>query len=165
MLGLRLAGVPVGTPWVQLLSLTPVLMLPSLAGRLLRFALARRRGPAAVASGVAHCPGGVCWSAPFAPRPDGEATGHAPMAGGPGMRRPPWLKAMSINAGLGQADAPASSTRLVRDHGIGLLTIQEHTQALEDRLTAEGLDRLLSHRVSDPTDDGAGQCRVLQLPP
>jgi endonuclease/exonuclease/phosphatase (EEP) superfamily protein YafD len=65
------------------------------------------------------------------------------------------LRAMNLNAEFGQADA-ARIVQLVRDNGIGLLTVQEHTQALEERLTAAGLDVLLPHRISDPTDDGAG---------
>jgi endonuclease/exonuclease/phosphatase family metal-dependent hydrolase len=62
---------------------------------------------------------------------------------------------MNINSEFGGADA-AGIVRLVRDNGIGLLTVQEHSQALEDRLAAEGLGRLLPNRISSPTDDGAG---------
>jgi endonuclease/exonuclease/phosphatase (EEP) superfamily protein YafD len=65
------------------------------------------------------------------------------------------LTAMNINSEFGQADA-AEVVRLVRENGVGLLTVQEHSQALEDRLAAEGLSGLLPNRISNPTDDGAG---------
>lgn len=65
------------------------------------------------------------------------------------------LTAMNINSAFGQADA-AEIVRLVREKGVGLLTVQEHSQALEDRLADEGLSALLPHRISNPTDDGAG---------
>jgi endonuclease/exonuclease/phosphatase family metal-dependent hydrolase len=65
------------------------------------------------------------------------------------------LTAMNINSEFGQADA-AEIVRLVRENGVELLTVQEHSQALEDRLAAAGLSGLLPNRISDPTDDGAG---------
>jgi endonuclease/exonuclease/phosphatase (EEP) superfamily protein YafD len=65
------------------------------------------------------------------------------------------LTAMNINSEFGQADA-AEIVRLVRENGVTLLTVQEHSQALEDRLAAAGLSALLPNRVSDPTDDAAG---------
>ena len=82
--------------------------------------------------------------------------GRADAGASPGRSRfVPQLTAMSINSRFGQADA-AEIVRLVRENGVGLLTVQEHTQALEDRLAAEGLGRLLPHKISSPTDDGAG---------
>jgi hypothetical protein len=44
---------------------------------------------------------------------------------------------MNINSEFGQADA-AEIVRLVREEDVGLLTIQEHSQALEDRLAPKG---------------------------
>jgi endonuclease/exonuclease/phosphatase (EEP) superfamily protein YafD len=76
----------------------------------------------------------------------GTPGGHAPSAE---------LKVMTLNSGLGKADA-AEIVRLVRDNGVGLLTVQEHTQALEDRLEAAGLASLLPNRVSHPTNGAAG---------
>ena len=35
---------------------------------------------------------------------------------------------------------------------------------MEDRLSTEGLDRLLPHRISDPTDDGAGSAVYSSYP-
>ncbi len=58
LLGLRLSGVSVGTPWVQLLSLTPVFLVPAL-GALLFFALARRVFPAVDGRGIGHRSGGA----------------------------------------------------------------------------------------------------------
>lgn len=160
LLGLRLAGVPVGTPWVQLLSLTPFLMVPSL-GALLWFALARRRGPAAVASGVAIALA-VLLVAPFAPRPDGEATGHAPMAGGPACAAT-GLRMMSLNARLGRAEAPAI-VDTVRREQVQLLAIQEFTPALGAALKAAGLAELLPHTVQVPEGGAAGAGTFSRFP-
>jgi hypothetical protein len=65
------------------------------------------------------------------------------------------LTAMTINSEFGQAEA-AGIVRLVRENGVGLLTVQEHSRALEDRLAAAGLSGLLPYRISAPTADGGG---------
>ncbi|MFJ4286498.1 endonuclease/exonuclease/phosphatase family protein [Paenarthrobacter nicotinovorans] len=65
------------------------------------------------------------------------------------------VKVMSLNTEFGQADA-AGIVQLVRENGVQLLALQEHTQALEDRLQAAGLKNLLPQRVSDPRDDAGG---------
>lgn len=39
---------------------------------------------------------------------------------------------------------------------MGVLAVQEYTRDLEDRLAAQGLQRLLPHRFSDPRDDASG---------
>jgi endonuclease/exonuclease/phosphatase family metal-dependent hydrolase len=65
------------------------------------------------------------------------------------------LKAMSFNSEYGQADAD-TIVRLVRENGVELLAVQEHTQGLEDRLQAAGLADILPNRLSDPTDDASG---------
>ncbi len=62
---------------------------------------------------------------------------------------------MSLNSEYGEADA-AIIVNLVRDNGIQLLTIQEHTQGLEDRLTSAGMEDVLPNRVSEPNDDASG---------
>ncbi len=62
---------------------------------------------------------------------------------------------MNINSQFGEADA-AEIVRLVRENGVELLAVQEHTQDFEDRLAAEGLGSLLPNRISSPTDNGAG---------
>lgn len=128
---------------VQLLSFTPWLAVPAAVA----FALAvpgRSRWLQCVAAVLLLCQ--LFWLFPLdAARPAASSSAAAAVE----------LKAMNINAEFGQADA-VRIVQLVRDNGIGLLTVQEHTQALEERLTSAGLDVLLPHRISDPTDDGAG---------
>jgi endonuclease/exonuclease/phosphatase (EEP) superfamily protein YafD len=68
---------------------------------------------------------------------------------------------MSINSRFGRADA-AEIVRLVRDNGVELLAIQEYTQALEDRLAAEGLGSLLPNRISSPAENGSGSATYSQ---
>jgi len=65
------------------------------------------------------------------------------------------LKVMNLNSEFGQADA-REIVRLVRDNGVALLAIQEHTQGLQDQLSAAGLDLLLPNRISEPTNDAGG---------
>ncbi|NQD86963.1 endonuclease/exonuclease/phosphatase family protein [Paenarthrobacter sp. CM16] len=65
------------------------------------------------------------------------------------------LKVMSLNSEYGEADA-GTIVQLVRDHGIQLLTLQEHTQRLEDALSAAGMDDVLPNRLSHPNDDASG---------
>ncbi|MFJ4025785.1 endonuclease/exonuclease/phosphatase family protein [Paenarthrobacter sp. NPDC089989] len=65
------------------------------------------------------------------------------------------LKVMSLNTEFGEAEA-ATIVQLVRDHGVQLLALQEFSPALQDRLSAEGLDAVLSNRISTPNDDGSG---------
>lgn len=134
------------TPVVQLLSFMPWMVIPSIAA--LALALLSRRVLVMAAAGV-FLAAQLFWLwPPDAGRADAGAT---PGPGGSSLQ----LTAMNINSRFGQADA-AVIIRLVRENGVGLLTVQEHTQALEDRLAAEGLGRLLPHKVSSPTDDGAG---------
>jgi endonuclease/exonuclease/phosphatase (EEP) superfamily protein YafD len=141
---------------VQLLSFTPWLAIPAAVAVVLAL-LGRSRWLLLSAVALLGCQ--VFWLFPLdAARP---SPASAVEAAGPAVTVE--LKAMNINSEYGRADS-ASIVRLVKDNGIGLLTIQEHTQALEDRLTAEGLDRLLSHRVSDPTDDGAGSAVYSSYP-
>ena len=141
---------------VQLVSFTPWLALPAAAAVVLAL-LGRSRWLLLSAVALLGCQ--VFWLFPLdAARP--AAASEADAAGPVATVE---LKAMNINAEFGQADA-ASIVRLVKDNGIGLLTIQEHSQALEERLTAEGLDHVLSHKVSDPTDDGAGSAVYASYP-
>jgi endonuclease/exonuclease/phosphatase (EEP) superfamily protein YafD len=130
------------TPVVQLLSFTPWLVLPA-AVAVLSAWLSRRRwllvGMAALLAVQ------LFWLFPL-DYGRGTPGGHAPSAE---------LKVMTLNSGLGKADA-AEIVRLVRDNGVGLLTVQEHTQALEDRLEAAGLASLLPNRISHPTNGAAG---------
>lgn len=128
---------------VQLLSFTPWLALPATVALVLAL-LGRSRWLQVFTAALLLCQ--VFWLFPFdAPRPAAASGAAATVE----------LKAMNVNAEYGQADA-ARIVELVRDNGVGLLTVQEHSQDLQDRLAAAGLDALLPHRISDPTDDAAG---------
>ena len=133
---------PWPTPVVQLLAFTPWLVVPAVLA--LGLALAGRRlwliALAAVVL-AAH----LFWLFPLdagRPVPDSAATGTP-------------IKVLNINSYFGDADA-AEIVRLVREHGVELLAVQEHTQGFEDRLLAEGLERLLPHKLSNPRDDASG---------
>lgn len=65
------------------------------------------------------------------------------------------LRVMTVNLRVGGADA-GTVVRLVRDHRIDLLALQEFTPAARDRLHRAGLDTALPHRVADPEPFGAG---------
>ncbi|WP_314195511.1 endonuclease/exonuclease/phosphatase family protein [uncultured Arthrobacter sp.] len=150
------------TQVVQLLSFTPWLVIP--AALALALALLGRR-PVVTAAAVLLLGAQLFWLwAPDAGRAHaGQADAGRTGAGAsdPGSTVP--LTVMSINSRFGRADA-AEIVRLVRDNGVGLLAIQEHTQALEDRLAAEGLGRLLPHRISSPVDNGSGSATYSKHP-
>jgi endonuclease/exonuclease/phosphatase family metal-dependent hydrolase len=130
------------TPVVQLLSFTPWLVIPA-AVALLFAVLGRSRLLVWLTTVLAAVQ--LFWLFPL------DHGRSIPDAGAPTVR----VTAMNINSEYGQADA-AEIVRLVRENGVTLLTVQEHSQALEDRLAAAGLSALLPNRVSDPTDDAAG---------
>jgi endonuclease/exonuclease/phosphatase family metal-dependent hydrolase len=130
------------TPVVQLLSFTPWLVIPA-AVALLFAVLGRSR--LLVWSTTVLAAVQLFWLFPL------DHGRSNPDAGAQTVQ----LTAMNINSEFGQADA-AEIVRLVRENGVTLLTVQEHSQALEDRLAAAGLSALLPNRVSDPTDDAAG---------
>ncbi|HET9349100.1 MAG TPA: endonuclease/exonuclease/phosphatase family protein, partial [Arthrobacter sp.] len=142
------------TTAVQLVSFTPWLVLP--AGASLLFAvLGRRRWMAGAAAGLVAVQ--LFWLVPldYARAAPEAAAGSAPDALADAVDGTVELRTMSLNAKLGKADA-AEIVRLVREHGITLLALQEYTQALEDRLDAAGLPALLPNRISDPADRAAG---------
>ncbi|MFJ5694540.1 endonuclease/exonuclease/phosphatase family protein [Arthrobacter sp. NPDC093125] len=130
------------TPVVQLLAFTPWLVVPAVLA--LGLALAGRRlwliALAAVVL-AAH----LFWLFPL------DAGRPVPDSSVPGTP----IKVLNINSYFGEADA-AEIVRLVREHGVELLAVQEHTQGFEDRLLAEGLERLLPHKLSNPRDDASG---------
>lgn len=136
------------TPVVQLLSFTPWLVLPA-TGAVLSGLLSRRRWLAPATTALLAVQ--LFWLFPQE-RFLFPAHSQDPPDQGVALVE---LKVMSINAKLGRADA-AGIVRLVREEGIGLLAVQEHTQALEDRLAAEGLAALLPHRISRPVKGAAG---------
>ena len=128
---------------VQLLSFTPWLTLPAAAAALLAFP-ARSRLLQVLT--VALLAVQLFWLLPTdANRPVTGPPGH-------GAAR---LVVMNINSELGGAD-PAEIVRLVRENHVDLLSIQEYSQALEDRLAQAGLGGLLPNRVSHPRDGAAG---------
>jgi endonuclease/exonuclease/phosphatase family metal-dependent hydrolase len=130
------------TPVVQVLSFTPWLVVPAVFA--VGLALAGRRiWITAVAALLLAAQ--LFWLFPL------DTGRPAPVPAGSGTA----LIAMNINSQFGEADT-AEIVRLIREEGVGLLTVQEHTQAFEDRLADEGLGTLLPHRASSPTDDGAG---------
>ncbi len=136
---------------VQLLSFTPWLAVPAALATILAVA-GRSRWLQVSAGALLLCQ--IFWLFPFdAARPAAAASAAATVD----------LTAMNINSEFGQADA-ARIVQLVKDSRVRLLTVQEHSLALEDRLSAEGLDRLLPHRISDPTDDGAGSAVYSSYP-
>ena len=142
----RAVPYPWPTPVVQLVSFTPWLVLP--AGVSLLFAvLGRRRWMAGAAAGLVAVQ--LFWLVPLdSGRAEAEA---AEGAAGDTLE----LRTMSLNAKLGKADA-AEIVRLVRENGITLLTIQEYTTAIEDRLGAAGLAGLLPNRISAPAGRASG---------
>ncbi|MDQ0619254.1 endonuclease/exonuclease/phosphatase family protein [Arthrobacter globiformis] len=155
------------TPVVQLLSFTQWLVIP--AALALALALLGRRH-LVTAAAVLLLGAQLFWLwAPDAGRADGgiadagrAGAGRADSgASGPGSTVP--LTVMSINSRFGKADA-AEIVRLVRDNGVELLAIQEHTQALEDRLAAEGLGSLLPNRISSPSENGSGSATYSKHP-
>ncbi len=138
----RAVPAPWPTPVVQLLAFTPWLVVPSVLA--LGLALAGRRlWLTALAALVLAAQ--LFWLFPL------DAGGPVPDSSVPGTR----ITVLNINSHFGEADA-AEVVRLIREHGVELLAVQEHTQGLEDRLITEGLERLLPHKLSDPRDDASG---------
>lgn len=135
---------------VQLLSFTPWLAVPAAAALLLAF-LGRSRWQQALA--VALVLIHVFWLFPL------DTARPAAAAGRPAVQ----LRVMNINSQFGQADA-REIVRLVRDNGVALLAIQEHTQGLQDKLSVEGLDRLLPNRISEPTNNAGGSAVYSRYP-
>lgn len=139
-------------PVIQLLSFTPWLAVP--AGLALVLALAGRRTWVVMTTAVLLA-AQLFWLFPFdmgRPVP--------PQAGAPA---PVSLTVMTINSEFGQADAGAIA-QLVRDKHVDVLTVQEHTQALEDRLDAARLREVLPHLLSSPTDDASGSAVYSRFP-
>lgn len=135
---------------VQLVSFTPWLAVPATAAVLFAF-LGRSRWQQALAVVLALIH--VFWLFPL------DHARPAAAAAGPAVQ----LKVMNINSEFGQADA-REIVSLVRDNGVALLAIQEHTQGLQDRLSAEGLDRLLPNRISEPTNNAGGSALYSRYP-
>ncbi|MDO6143807.1 endonuclease/exonuclease/phosphatase family protein [Paenarthrobacter aurescens] len=138
-------GIPVEWPLmvVQLLSFTPWLVVPA-ALALVLAVLGRRLWVIITAAALLAVQ--LFWLFPLdAGKPETLPAGTATVS----------VKVMSLNSEYGEADA-AAIVSMVRENGVQLLALQEHTQGLEDRLGAEGLEKILPHRVSEPNDDASG---------
>lgn len=152
---------------VQLLSFTPWLVVPAAVALLL--ALLGRRLPVTAAAAVLLGAQLLWLWAPDAGQADtgradtGRAEAGQAKASPSGPGNSVRLTVMTINSRFGRADA-AEIVRLVRDNGVELLAIQEHTQALEDRLAAEGLGSLLPRRISSPAENGSGSATYSRHP-
>ncbi|KRE80776.1 endonuclease/exonuclease/phosphatase family protein [Arthrobacter sp. Soil762] len=144
----------VPAPWpplvVQVVAFTPWLAFLAAAAVLL--ALPSRRAwailPAAILL-VAQ----LIWL--FPPEVFLARQGGYPQVRGPDAPAAAKLTVMNLNARLGGADS-AAVVRLVRDHHVDLLTVQEHSLELEKRLARADLGSVLPHRVSHPRNGAAG---------
>ena len=147
-----LRALPVEMPVlaVQLLSFTPWLAIPAAAALLLAF-LGRSRWLQLSAGVLLLCQ--VFWLFPL------DTT--RPAAASAGAAVP--LTVMNINSEFGEADA-GGIVRLVRDNGVELLAVQEHTQELQDRLSSAGLEEALPYRISEPTKDAGGSALYSRFP-
>lgn len=146
VLGLRLSGARLDSPWVQVIALTPLFGFPA-ALAAIGFVLAHRRVGAWVA-GVTAIAFVTLLAAPFAPTPAPRPEAQ-PAAQGLSLRM------MSLNTRLGQADPPAI-VDLVRREQVQLLVLQEYTPSLARGLADAGLEALLPHVISAPEGGAAG---------
>jgi endonuclease/exonuclease/phosphatase family metal-dependent hydrolase len=130
-------------PVVQLLSFTPWLVVPAAVA--LVVALVGRRLWVIITT-AALLAVQLFWLFPLdAGKPEAVPAG-TPVAS---------VKVMSLNSEYGEADAD-TIVKLVRENGVQLLTIQEHTQGLEDALGSAGMEEVLPNLVSEPNDDASG---------
>ncbi|WP_309075439.1 endonuclease/exonuclease/phosphatase family protein [Paenarthrobacter sp.] len=128
---------------VQLLSFTPWMVLPS-AFALVLALVGRRRWVTITTAALLAAQ--LFWLFPLdAGKPESLRAAGATVP----------LRVMSLNSEYGEADA-ASIVELVRDNGIQLLSIQEHTQGLEDALRSAGMEDVLPNLLSEPNDDASG---------
>ncbi|TNB72198.1 endonuclease/exonuclease/phosphatase family protein [Arthrobacter sp. BB-1] len=134
---------------IQLLAFTPWLAAPAAAALLLAL-LGRNRWHAAVSSALLACLAFWLFPLPAGKRVPGD---------GPTVE----LRVMTFNSKLGQADA-RTVVRLVRENRIDVLAVQEHSQAFQERLAAEGLAALLPESVTDPADNAGGSAVYSRFP-
>ncbi|MGF6831906.1 endonuclease/exonuclease/phosphatase (EEP) superfamily protein YafD [Paenarthrobacter sp. TE4293] len=128
---------------VQLLSFTPWMVLPAALATILA-ALGRRLWVMIPTAALLALQ--LFWLFPLDNgKPEALPAGTATAS----------LKVMSLNSEYGEADA-GTIVQLVRGNGVQLLTLQEHTQRLEDALSAAGLNEVLPNVLSEPNDDASG---------
>lgn len=141
-LAVRVAGVGTGTAVETSMVLTPYVALASVAA-LATAALLRVR--TATAAAGACCAGYLLVLAPL------FVAGPQPTAAPQG----PVLSVMTVNVQFGWADAEAV-VRLVEEHDVALLGVQELTPAFHRTLVAEGIEDLLPHGVVDARGGASG---------
>jgi len=142
----RLLGLERG-PLVQLLAFTPYVAVASLVPLALALAL-RRWWPAGVAAVAA-----VALIAVVAPRAFGGTTD----AEGPTLR----VLTANLLAGAGDAE---TLVRLVREHEVDVLAVQEFTPDAAARLDALGLSELMPHRRLNPIVGTQGSALYSRFP-
>jgi endonuclease/exonuclease/phosphatase family metal-dependent hydrolase len=141
-LAVRVAGVGAGTVVETSLVLTPYVALASV-GAVATAALLRVW--TATAAAGACCVGYLLVLAPLfvaGPRPAAAPQG-------------PEVSVMTVNVQFGWAD-PEAVVRLVEDHDVALLGVQELTPAFHRALVAEGFEDLLPHGVVDARGGASG---------
>ncbi|WP_171027393.1 endonuclease/exonuclease/phosphatase family protein [Pseudarthrobacter sp. NamE2] len=136
---------------VQLLAFVPWFTVPAAVA--FGLALASRSRPLQLVTAVLLAVQ-VLWL--FPPPTAGYAAAHA---GPPSVQ----VKAMAINAELGEADAEGI-VDLVREQGVELLTVEEYTQELADRLADAGLPAILPYQVAHPRGRAAGAAVYSSFP-
>ena len=145
---LRLGGWERG-PLVQLFAFTPYAAVGALIPTLV--ALLARRWLAAAVAVVSVALLVVCVLPRALPDPvRGPATGVP-------------LQVLTANMLAGGAD-PATLVRLVRDHDVAVLALQEFTPAARDGLAAAGLRALLPYSSLAPEEDTTGSALYARFP-
>jgi endonuclease/exonuclease/phosphatase family metal-dependent hydrolase len=144
----RLIGIQVGYPFLQLVSFTPyvafaALLVPPVA------VMTRRWPAAAVATATA-----AALIACVVPRATADG-GTLPTG--------PALRVMAANMLEGGAD-PAALVKLVKDQRVDLLALQEFTPEAEGALEKAGLTTLLPNRVTYPRQGVGGSALYSRLP-
>lgn len=143
----RLTGWLPPWPSAPLLAFTPwVIAVAGVA--LMLAARAGRRLPAALSLACA-----VALAVVVLPRAVGAAD----------HRSGPLLRVMSANLRIGGAD-PGTVVRLVREHQVDVLFLEEYTGHAETALTRAGLATLLPHRVADAEPEAIGIAVWSRLP-
>ncbi|WP_238580956.1 endonuclease/exonuclease/phosphatase family protein [Streptomonospora alba] len=136
----RLTGAESGFPAVALIAFTPYVAATSVLP--VALALLARRGWVALAAAATA----VALVGCVLPR---GLPGSAPDAGGPR------LTVLSANVYFGLAD-PDALVRLVREHGVEVLSLQELTPQFDDALTRSGLRSHLPYGVTDAATGPVG---------
>jgi endonuclease/exonuclease/phosphatase (EEP) superfamily protein YafD len=146
----RLLGLERGYPLVPLVAFTPFVAAGAAAVVLVAVVL-RQRAPALLAA-VAT----LVLVAVVAPRALGGPSAPAGATG-------PHLRVLTVNMhfGTGSADALVA---LVRRSDADVLSVQELTPELADRLDAAGLDALMPARVLEPQPGGSGAGLYARVP-